>query len=294
MSKILQMPTTEPAPVESFFHDTGEGRIFCTLVGSLQQSGEVFVYFSPLFEERMWAHRIAFNFARELWDARHCAVLMFDYYGYGESDGNSEDFSLSRCARDVENLVFLLKERGASRFFWWGIRTGCAVAIACMGAAPNVSSAVFWAPIVDLNKYIRNSMRSTMAGQYMLFKKVVARSETILKELSEQGACVREGYTLNYIDGYRFGKALYEEIARGNGGPPCGLLTAPSLILYMEQIANNQRKAQIGDLFNENQVCSNVERRSIAERPFWTIGQDYFQRTNALYGATLEWLSGLK
>jgi pimeloyl-ACP methyl ester carboxylesterase len=288
------MDSSNPINIENFFHDTGNGRIFCTLIAPANLTEECVIYFSPLFEERMWSQRIAFNFVRDLVAKGQYSVLLFDYYGYGESSGNSEDFTLDRCRRDIESLLAMLQKKGFRRFVFWGIRTGCAVALSSMPSNPIVSSAFFWAPVFNLHDFIYDSLRATITAQYMLFKQVVAKRDTILEELASIGHCSRDGYTLNQIEGYRFGNTFYQETILHKSSFEPGHISIPVLII--EVAANNTGKGppvppQNKDERKPLQENQNIEIKRVIERQFWLIGRDYSQRADSLYKITTEWLN---
>lgn len=292
MNNSHQKQTTNPINVESFFHDTGKGRIFCTLIGSSDPSEEYVIYFSPLFEERMWSHRIAFNFARDLAASGKHAVLMFDYHGYGESDGDPDDFTLAGCRHDVKSLLVLMESRGFSRFSWWGIRTGCAVALASLPPERRISASLLWAPVLDLQTYLYDSLRATIAAQYMIFNKSLVTRDIILEELAEFGQCSREGYVLNYIEGYRFGKIFYQELQDLKHVQDLSLITVPSLVLELlrpgGQINSPDLKlSKLGDAARAN---AGITYLQVPDRPFWLIGKGYSQRAEAFYSASTEWL----
>ncbi len=292
MNNRDQKTISQSVDIESFFHDTGKGRIFCTLIGTPHPSKECVVYFSPLFEERMWSHRIAFNFALELAARGKQVVLMFDYHGYGESDGEPESFTLARCRDDMESLLALMGTLGFTRFSWWGIRTGCAVSLAVLPPHLLISSAFLWAPVLNLQEFIYDSLRATIAAQYMIFNKAVVTRDIILEELAEFGQCSRDGYLLNYIEGYRFGKTFYQETQNLEHLLDLNLLTFPSLVLELLRPGMKIAKTDIkpSKVREASRANQNISYLQVTDRQFWLIGKDYSQRAEALYRATAGWL----
>lgn len=290
MRRKNQLKNITNITINNFFHEIGKRRIFCTLISPLVFSEKCIIYFSPIFEERMWCHQTAFNFARELAGSHGYNVLMFDYFGYGESDGNPEDFSMENCRIDIKELLTLMKKKGVSRFILWGIRTGCAIALMAMKGCERVTSALLWAPVMDLQKYLFESLRSTMTAQFWLFKKSIVKRETILEELINNGQCKRDGYVLNYVEGYRFGKSFYLETL--NLDHDFNLNQIPFPILIIETILNNinnikPMKLEDKKEYNEN---PNITYYQIPERKFWLINDYYSQRTDTIYQVSQEWL----
>ena len=220
--------------IHNFFHDTGKDQLFCTLIGDSSTSNKCTIYLAPLFEERMWSQRVAFNFALELWKNQRQPVFIFDYFGYGESDGDTEDFTLLRFRQDLRQILTLLKNKyGFLHFTLWGIRTGAALAVEGLSVDSSVVSLVLWSPVLNLNKYVYSQLRSTIASQATVFRKVHAKRDDILNELLEHEKCECEGYLLNHIDGYRIGRAFYQEILQKDHNNLAQKLNLPTLLIDM-------------------------------------------------------------
>lgn len=285
------MSSNNQINIENFFHDIGNGRIFCTLVAPVNPTEECIIYFSPLFEERMWSQRVAFNFARDMAASGRYSVFLFDYFGYGESSGNSEDFTLAGCHRNIESLITMLQQKGFKRFLFWGIRTGCAVALFSIPSDSITSSAFFWAPVFGLREFIYDSLRASIAGQYMLFKHISAKRDTILEELTSKGHCSRDGYILNNIEGYRVGNAFYQETIVHKDAFDPGRLSFPVLIAEIASRTNGQPRSTQRE--SAQAFPKNIVVKKIVERQFWLIGNDYSQRANGFYEPTIEWLDQL-
>jgi hypothetical protein len=288
MRSALTAVATRTGDVESMFLDTGGGRLFCTLVTPAKPSGECMVYFSPLFEERMWCQRIAFNFAREMARAG-IAVALFDYFGYGESDGNAEEFSIQRVRSDVCRLLDVLETRGFVRFTFWGIRTGCPMALASMPSGRLVRSCVFWAPVINLADYIYDGLRAAMSTQLLMFKQVLAKRDVIVEELLATGSCVRDGYALNNIDGYRFSRSFYEEV-RAAADIDLGATSVPTLVVELARPGAPPGSAPAPPLGTMPGARADFQVVRVCERPFWIIGKEYSTTAQDVYALTMEWM----
>ena len=279
---------TKHLNIENFFHDTGNGRIFCTLIGPTIATNTCLIYFSPLFEERMWSQRIAFNFAQDLAAQGKYTVLIFDYYGYGESEGEAEEFTLARCRKDVESLISVLQQKGFSHFAFWGIHTGCAVALSSISLDRKISSIVLWAPVFNLKDYIYDGLRATIATESAMFKQVLATRNTILEELMTLDKCVREGYQFNYLDGYRFGRDFYQETINIDYDQELKKVNFPTLLINIDTLQSINVKNRVIDI--ELQQKNNLKYIQVNFRKFWLIGRDYSQRAEPFFKASIEWL----
>ncbi len=278
--------------IKSFFLNSGERKIFCNIFGTQQRTQTCILIFLPLFEERMWCQRIAFNFACQLAKNGTLAV-MWDYYGYGESDGDSENFTLHGCHVDTLRIMeHLNSEYGISVFNLLGIRTGCGVVCHMIEQGlPDVSSLTLWAPIIDLKGFLFNALRSTISTQSYVFKRIVANRNTIIEELVKFGECSRGGYVLNHIDGYRIGKQFYQEVISTDHinlpkNDSISILylqiVSPSKKNFLEKIKSEQEKSMEG--------CLNVSYEIISDREFWINSRDYSQTSERVYAMTMEWI----
>lgn len=284
------MSTERNGKINSFFKNTEGGLIHCTLIGEHQPEAakECIIYFAPLFEERMWSQRIAFNFALEIWKQTSQPVLIYDYYGYGESDGDSEDFSLSQTKKDIEAITrHLNDEFGISKYTFWGIRTGCAVALNLVSTVKNVTSMVFWAPVFDLKDYIIKSLRSTISAQLFMFREILASRDEIIDELLKKDRCIKNDTILNNIDGYRFSKKMFLECMELSAGEMLHKLHCPSLIL---EVAPKNRNYSSKSKDHEFASLPNITYKMSFEKQFWLNSLDYSQRSDETYHITLEWL----
>lgn len=276
--------------INSFFYDTGKGQLFCTLIGNPSTSKTCTIYLAPLFEERMWSQRVAFNFALELWKNLRQPVFMFDYFGYGESDGDTEDFSLLRFRQDLRQILTLLEKKyGFLHFILWGIRTGCALAIESLSINSSIVSFVLWSPLLNLKDYVYSQLRSTLASQTAVFRKIHAKRDDILNELLEHGKCEREDYLLNHIDGYRIGKAFYQETLQWDHNNLTQKQNIPALLVDIISSKGSKNSSGLTEL--QKNSNEKLTYQKVEANPFWLDGRDYSQTSEEVYRISLQWYS---
>ncbi len=281
--------------IKTLFLDSNGKKILCNIFSGLNTKNSCILFFLPLFEERMWSQRIAFNFAR-LCATKGILIVMWDYYGYGESDGDSEDFTVQRCSEDTMIILDYLKsEYGITSYSFLGIRSGCG--IVCNIIKKELlypSNLVLWAPVIDLKSYVFNALRSTISTQSHVFRRVVANREVILNELLKQGKCSREKYLLNHIDGYRIGRTFYEEIISFNEVDLSLIADIPILFLdvfplnkktMFETIKKNQDKKMGG--------INNIFYENVIDSEFWINRMDYSQVSPEAYEKILRWFKSI-
>jgi alpha/beta superfamily hydrolase len=136
------------------------------------------------------------NFSRLL-ATRGYAVLRFDYWGQGESEGTYEESTLSTRQADVESAVgLLLKRTNGDHLALMGLRLGGT--IACLVAARNhsVNYLILWEPIVDVPAYLSNLLRVNMSMQMVMHKAVMQNRAQLVEEIRGGGAVSINGFRL--------------------------------------------------------------------------------------------------
>lgn len=102
----------------------------------------------PFGQDMIRSHRVYRQLADSL--ARQAiAVLRFDYYGSGDSAGNSDDLDWTRCLADTAMAAGELRARsGCARLTGFGARLGGSVALSAAVAA-RFSELLLWDPVLD-------------------------------------------------------------------------------------------------------------------------------------------------
>jgi pimeloyl-ACP methyl ester carboxylesterase len=119
----------------------------------------------PWGQEYIRAHRAMRRLASLLAGGRR-HVMRFDYFGTGDSMGDSQDVSLSGCEKDIETAIEELRDTsGATRVVLVGLRLGAT--LAARVAARNkktVEALILWDPVVSGPEYIEELLGSTQSA----------------------------------------------------------------------------------------------------------------------------------
>jgi uncharacterized protein len=109
----------------------------------------------PWGQEYIRAHRSMRRLAMLL-GAAGCHVLRFDYYGTGDSMGESREVNLRGCEEDIETAIEELRDTsGATRVSLVGLRLGAALATHVAARKRKlVESLVLWDPVVSGPEYL--------------------------------------------------------------------------------------------------------------------------------------------
>jgi pimeloyl-ACP methyl ester carboxylesterase len=82
-------------------------------------------------------------------------VLRFDYYGCGDSSGNTEDASVLQWSEDISAAILELRRlTGFFQVCMVGLRLGGALATLVAAERGDIESVALWDPVVDGRKYL--------------------------------------------------------------------------------------------------------------------------------------------
>jgi hypothetical protein len=275
------------------YFETQNVKLYYLVVGTLDGCSECLLYLSPFFEERLWVQRVAFIFAKEYNKITGNPVVMMDYYGYGESDGDTEDFSLEGAKEHILMLMnYLQINFNIARFALWGARGGCLLATMLEKSISQFSSMLLWAPVLDLKEFIYKQLRSTVASQGTIFKKVKATRNEILDELIAHGKCDRDGYLLNHVEGYRIGKRFWMEISANETLNVNDLRNSKIPFLVIDIIS--EKDAEKMNDFSTNKSKEIVRFEKVIENKFWLENLDYSQSSKKAFELSIAWLRAEK
>lgn len=110
----------------------------------------------PMGQEYMRSHR-AFRQLSNLLSRAGYHVLRFDYYGTGDSMGESEDVSMQQWQQDIGTAIEELKDNaGIEKVSLVGLRLGAAMAVQAGAGRADVHDVVLWDPVVSGDAYLSN------------------------------------------------------------------------------------------------------------------------------------------
>ncbi len=128
-----------------------------TDVAERRDCGVVLCY--PVGEEYLCVNRAFHRLAQRLVESGF-PCLGFDFYGCGDSAGESADWRVERWVRDVGLATTHLERLGrVSRVCLVGLRFGAAVAMLATARTPDVAGLVLWEPVVKGALYLDECLR---------------------------------------------------------------------------------------------------------------------------------------
>jgi alpha/beta superfamily hydrolase len=151
---------------------------------------------APFAEEKIRTLRVYVSLARAL-ARRGVAVICFDYYGDGDSEGDFEEAGFDDRLEDITAVFHDFQQRHSlSKVGLLGLRWGGTLAaLAAEELRPTVL--MLWEPIVDTSKYFFDHLRSCIAAQMLIEGKISQKREELVACLEAGKTIVVEGYNLN-------------------------------------------------------------------------------------------------
>jgi uncharacterized protein len=143
--------------MEPFYFGTDEKRLFgihhAPARGARRSSAVVLCY--PMGPEYFIAHRAFRQLSLRLAEAGF-HVLRFDFYGCGDSAGESDEGEVKQWLEDIGAAVDEIKDlSGAAKVSLTGARLGATLSALAASRRADVESIVLWDPIVKGAAYVR-------------------------------------------------------------------------------------------------------------------------------------------
>jgi uncharacterized protein len=241
--------------------------------------GLAVVVCAPLFEEKLWSHRVLVHFARHL-AAQGVAVLRFDYFGDGESEGRFEDASVESRLRDVADAVqYCRSQTEAAAVALVGLGYGGTLAVSA-GAAPEagIAGVVAWSPVIDGDRYVNDLLRANLSAQMVVHRKVIHDREALIAQILDNQPVS--------IEGYEIGRDLFTQMRKLDLLASLRATRRPMLI---QQVAPAPRvESQYAALPGLGNPAVSFE--TVTELKFWAQQKSVFPPCNELFARTHEWL----
>jgi alpha/beta superfamily hydrolase len=264
-----------------FFLNRDGERLFGMMHSVDQRVDRAVVVCAPLFDEKLWSHRVLVNFARHL-AAHGVPVLRFDYFGDGESEGRFEEASVSTRLRDIHDAInFCLRETRAPRVYLVGLCYGATLALraALERRHPAIAGVVAWAPVIDGERYINDILRAHLSAQMLLYRKVIHDREALVGQ-------ILANQSVN-VEGYEIARPLFSELVQANIVEMLRQSTTPVLV---QQIGPAER------VDSQYQALSQLagpamQFEIVQELKFWTQQKKIYPPCESLFTRTTHWLT---
>ena len=187
-----------------FFLEHDQKRIYCVEYVPTEEAKRdcCVILCKSIWGERIRTHRIFTNLARTLRDIGFY-VATCDYYGDGNSGGETKDLTFSGMVQDVQLLHDYLAENTAIKnVSLAGLRFGSNVAICVEPMISGTQRMILFEPIGDPEGVLKEWLRANLASQMAIHKKILKNRNELIDDL-------KNGLFVN-IDGFVIGKEFWE------------------------------------------------------------------------------------
>jgi len=261
------------------FFQNGDYRLFGVLHRPDQQPAKrAFVFCHPFAEEKLWTHRVYVSFAREL-ASRGYAVLRFDHYGHGDSEGYFREATIKHYKSDIEVAIAYLKSQIPElvSIGLLGQRFGATLAADITESRDDINQLVLWDPVMDGASYMQEVLRINLTTQMAVYGEVSMNREALVEQM-------KAGNYVN-VDGYQMSYTMFEGASATSldGGKK---YQGPCLAVQMSKKQQPIKKnlQELADSYSQGDV------RLALEAPFWREIKESYFRAPSLFKVTLKWL----
>jgi pimeloyl-ACP methyl ester carboxylesterase len=109
----------------------------------------------PIGHEYIYCHRALRQLAARLCDSGF-PVLRFDYYGCGDSSGNTEEGSIPQWLDDISEAISEIRRRAnLAQVCLVGLRLGAALSMIIAAERGDIDSLVLWDPVLRGSAYLK-------------------------------------------------------------------------------------------------------------------------------------------
>ena len=253
---------------------------------SERQNGVGLVICSPFADEKLWSHRVIVSFARYLSD-HGFFVFRFDYMGHGDSEGSFEDSNIQTRLSDIKCAIDIIKEKSQiHKVGLLGLRLGATLAALCAEDKVCPNFMVLWEPIINVDKYLKQCLRSNLTTQMVTYKEIKYTREQMIEDLLS-------GHSVN-IDGYMMSSTFYQQASSVDIGKLSLKYSKPVCLVHISKSDIGKAPKSITELYQKYyQLNSSAELKTIIEKPFWSDVKAYYQMAEDLFSSTLYWLNQL-
>lgn len=252
----------------AFFLPTRNGSLFCLYhapQGPVQR-GQV-LHLHPFAEELNTCRRVSAQFARALAEEGF-AVLQFDMYGCGDSEGDFGEATWATWRNNAQDALAELRQRAgepteAAPLWLWGVRSGALMSANILQDMTAPCHVLWWQPVVSGQQVLQQWLRLDAAKAWLgqgPSGKALSPSEQL-----------KQGQTV-YVAGYPITPALAQSLTAATLQTGVPAVRADTRLLWMDLTASESdelppavtRHARIW----QNADWS-VTTHALACAPFW-------------------------
>ncbi len=238
------------------------------------------VLVAPFMEERQDSHEVLRSLALSL-SAAGFAVLRFDLFGTGDSDGDWDDATVQGWLDDLSSMRTLLRrEAGVDTVGFVGLRFGAT--LAAYAAAQHETGWVgLVQPVLQGEAYAQEVLRAHLAAELVLHKKAGTTREALTAQL-------QAGNTVNLF-GYGFTPAQFREMSTLDVGRALHGWAGDVLVVEVARTATARQGKEL-TAFVESLGPRGTLVRAVEPHSLYNEGKQRIVEAPEVTRCLLEWL----
>lgn len=246
-----------PEPV---WIDSDVGRLAGQFYEPTGPTQKAVLFLPPFAEERKCSHRPLHRAALR-WAGAGLAVLRFDLYASGDSEGEDHEASWSVWRGDVRSALEWLRQRVGGPVALLGVRLGAGLAWG-LDRSFGIQECVLWQPIVDGKAFLDENLK-----RKRIKRMVTAGAGAGARE--EVASALDTGGVIDF-DGFGVSSDLYRDI-----GALDLLSCAPPAwdrALLIQSGPSNKERPDMRALAERLSTSgTRVKLQALIDRPFWNL-----------------------
>jgi uncharacterized protein len=251
------------------------GQRFCVFhPAQTDQPRGAILYVHPFAEEMNKSRRMAAMQSRAMAGAGY-NVLQMDLLGCGDSSGDLKDASWDDWLNDLQQAALWLARQSSAPLWWWGLRSGCLLAVAAAKASSAPAQFVFWQPTPSGKTVLQQFLRLKAAADLQS-----GQSKQIMEALRSQLAA---GHNVE-VAGYELSASVAQGLETATLAPPAGARCLAWLELSTRQEATLMPASCIALTAWTQEGCA-VRSQVVSGPAFWQTTE--IEDAPALITATL-------
>jgi exosortase A-associated hydrolase 2 len=184
--------------VNALFLPGSQGALFGVYYPPSQPDRRSAILHLPAFAEEMNKSRALIAQQARAWSAQGYAVLVIDYFGTGDSEGDFGDARWAYWLQDTQCALDWLYQQGAEQVYLWGLRLGCLLALDFIHHNPGrIARLIAWQAVLNGDLFVGQFLRLRIAAALLGPNAQSEKTGDLKQRILDGEALEVAGYRLN-------------------------------------------------------------------------------------------------
>ncbi len=247
-----------------FFFRSNNHQLYGMLYEPVEENknSEAFIILHPFAEEKKSSQKVLVDIARSL-SYKGNSVMLFDFYGCGDSEGNLSDASLTQWLEDILSASSFLKEKtNKKNINLIGLRLGAYLGMIYTANNDDANKLVLIEPVINPVKDLSRLLRSKLMKELCTDGEVSSNRDDLLTKLDND-------ISIDF-SGHEISSKFYKDLLKYEDANPYELLSKHKndvLLINISQMGKPTRQFQ--KLLLEIGDNKAIQKKVIKLEPFW-------------------------